>query len=346
MLGPLFVKLVHLTKDTVRKALYATLPPHLLNRWVRQRLPRMINLEATTACNLACALCPTHIVDRDHKFLKHEHVEKILENNDAVKTVCFHIEGEPLVHPELFKFVRAFADRGVETHFGTNGDLLEKRIDDMLDSGLTSVSIAIDGADAEDYQRYRKYGDFDAVVRNTKKLLEERKKRGATLPRVQLQTIMFSYNEDREDEIKALLESFGADEIALKRPSYFNDYEAWKSISAKVEPAKLARAQKGADDFLATVDYQNQDRKWVRPTDEGNTTLYRNHRMCPQMEKGTVLCDGRVVACCMDVDGKTTFGNLNEESFAEIWRGERHKRVLEEFQNRTLNVCQVCTLRG
>ena len=101
-----------------------------------------------------------------------------------------------------------------------------------------------------------------------------------------------------------------------------------------------------AQDFLDKVDWTNENRKYTRPQDESNTTLYRNQKMCPQMEKGTVLCDGSVVACCMDVNGKTTFGNLSEQSFAEIWRGEAHKKVIEEFQNRTLSVCQYCTLRS
>lgn len=340
------IRIVHMGKDLVRKTLYTVLPAPLLNKYIRSRLPRMLNLEATTACNLECPLCSTHILDRRTRYLKPEHMENILDDCGPLKTVCFHIMGEPMVHPQLFDFIKRCEAKGVDTHFGTNAFILDEKIDEMLDSGLTSVSVAIDGADAEDYEKYRKRGSFDKAVNSTKKLLARRAERGLKKPTVQVQTIMFSYNEDREDDVMELLNGIGADSIALKRPSYYHDYDAWKKENASVGAAKLERTIENAQNFLDQVDWENDDRKYTRPQDESNTTLYRNQKMCPQMEKGTVLCDGSVVACCMDVSGKTTFGNLNEQSFAEIWRGDAHKRVIEEFQNRTLSVCQYCSLRS
>ena len=339
-------RLARTGKELARKTLYRLLPDRLLNRFIRSRLPRVLNLEATTACNLECPLCPTHIIDRRTRYLDAEYLENILEDCGSLKAISFHIEGEPLLHPKLFDFVNRCAEKGIDTHFGTNGFVLEQKIDDLLDSGLTSVSIAIDGADEGDYQRYRKRGSFEKAVSSTKKLLQERARRRLSRPTVQVQTIMFSYNEDREEDVVEMLKGLGADSIALKRPSYYHDYEEWKLEGADVGAAKLERTIRNAEQFLEQVDWENDERKYVRPLDESAQTLYRNHRMCPQMEKGTVLCDGRVVACCMDVQGETTFGNLAEESFAEIWRGEGHKKVLDEFLNRTLSICQKCNLRG
>jgi len=340
------IRIAHLGRDLARMALYAVLPAPLLNRYIRDRLPRVMNLEATTACNLECPLCSTHILDRRTRYLKPEHMEKILDGCGPLKAVCFHIMGEPLLHPHLFHFVRRCEEQGVEAHFGTNAFLLEEKIDELLDSGLTSVSIAIDGADQDDYEKYRKRGSFNTTINSTKKLLARRSERGLQKPTVQVQAIMFSYNEDREDEVLEMLSSIGADSIALKRPSYYHDYDQWKHENAGVGAAKLKRTIQHAQVFLDEVDWINGDRKYTRPQDESDPTLYRNQRLCPQMEKGTVLCDGSVVACCMDVNGKTTFGNISEQSFAEIWRSEAHKRVIGEFQNRTLSVCRHCTLRS
>ncbi|MFT5049559.1 MAG: MoaA/NifB/PqqE/SkfB family radical SAM enzyme [Chlamydiales bacterium] len=337
--------LVHSAKDVGRKAFFALLPVPLLNLYLRKRLPRMMNLEATTACNLECPLCSTHILDRRTRYLKAEHMDSIIDSCTGLKMVCFHIMGEPLLHPQLFDFVKRCTERGVETHFGTNALILDEKIDEMLDSGLTSVSVAIDGADEEDYQKYRKRGSFDKAVDGTKKLLRKRAERGLKKPIIQVQTIMFSYNEEREDDVLVMLNGIGADSIALKRPSYYHDYEEWKVDNASVGEAKLARTIKNTDKFLAQVDWQDDTRKYTRPQDESSTTLYRNQKMCPQMEKGTVLCDGSVVACCMDAQGKTTFGNLSQDSFADIWRGEAHKKVIAEFQARTLSVCQSCSMR-
>ena len=326
--------------------LCAVLPAPLINRYIRYRLPRVMNIEATTACNLECPLCSTHILDRGTRYLKPESMEKILNDCAPLKVVCFHVMGEPLVHPRLFHLVRYCEERGVETHFGTNALLLKEKVDELLDSGLTSISIAIDGADQDDYQKYRKRGSFNKAIDSTKELLARRSERGLQKPTVQVQAIMFSYNEDREDDVLEVLRGIGADSIALKRPSYYHDYDQWKHDDASVGAAKLERTMQNAQAFLDEVDWTSGDRKYTRPQEGSDPTLYRNQRLCPQLEKGTVLCDGRVVACCMDVNGKTTFGDISEQSFAEIWRGEAHKRVIDEFQRRTLSVCRHCTLRS
>ncbi|MEM8709379.1 MAG: radical SAM protein [Planctomycetota bacterium] len=339
------MRFIHRLKDLVRKTLYATLPGPLLVGYVRWRLPRVLNLESTTACNLACALCPTHMLGRSTRFLKDAHVDHILQDNNALKSVCFHVMGDPLIHPGLFKHVRQFSSRGVETHFGTNGMRMADSLDEMIDSGLTSVSIALDGANAEDYEKYRRRGDFDTVVANTRALIARKKERSASAPIVQLQTIMFSYNEDNEKNVKEFLASFDADEVTLKRPSYFNDYDSWKSEETDVEPIKISRTVESGEEFLKKVDHEDDSRRYARPRADSDATLLRNQRMCPQLEKATVLCDGRVTACCMDVDGRVVLGSLENETLAEIWRGKKRAQALQDFRDRKMELCKVCDQR-
>lgn len=335
------LKLVPFVKDFVRRLLYAALPGVAVRRWILHRLPRVVNLEVTTACNLECPLCPTHLVPRATRFFDSKQLDQLLSANANLKMVCLHVQGEPLVHGQLFNMIRALSDRGVSTHVGTNGMLIKDHISELLESGLSSLSVAIDGANAEDYARYRKRGDFQTVVSGTRSLIAERNRRGAKLPHVQVQTIMFSYNEDRQPELTEFLESLKTDEISLKRPSYFGELEQWASSDSQVDQAKLKVHQERSQEFLREVD---QDRKWARPTDRDDKNSYRNRPLCPQLEKGTILCDGRVVPCCMDGDGDCEFGNLRDESFNEIWRGARHQKTLEEFQAGTLAVCKNCTL--
>ncbi|MFT7076981.1 MAG: MoaA/NifB/PqqE/SkfB family radical SAM enzyme [Planctomycetota bacterium] len=286
------------------------------------------------------------MLGRSTRFLKDEHVQQILKGNHALRSVCFHVMGDPLIHPDLFDHVREFSSRGVETHFGTNGmRMVGKSLDEMIDSGLTSVSIALDGANAEDYVRYRRRGDFDTVVANTRALIERKKERGAREPRVQLQTIMFSYNEDNEDNVKEFLASFDADEVTLKRPSYFNDYDAWKSAETDVEPIKISRTVEYGEEFLETVDHEDDSRRYVRPREDSDQSLLRNQRMCPQLEKATILCDGRVTACCMDVDGRVVLGSLEDETLAEIWRGKKRAKAIQDFRERKMELCKVCDQR-
>lgn len=327
--SPVLRRAIECLRSVKRRAkalLFERLPSASLASLVIAKLPRSAQVEVTTACNLRCPLCATHDVARVEKFLRVDALENLLRGcGSRLKFVNLHLLGEPLMHRGLFGLVRACAKRGVKTSFSSNGMLLDRRLDEVLDSGLSHLSIAIDGVDQADYARYRIGGDLARVVANVKALLARRAERGLAHPIVQVQMVMFSYNEDREEEAKRFLASLGADVVSLKRPSY-------------VGPAD---ARAGA--FLAGVDHENATRRFARDlTDESR--LYRNRRMCPQLERGMVLSDGRIVACCMDVSGQGEFGNLNHSSFERIWRSRAHREVLDRFTRREFGPCASCTL--
>lgn len=327
---------------SILRPLLRFLPDRLLIGAVCRVFPRSAILEATTACNLDCPLCATHWIPRRERFLERGVVDRFLSSTrGSLRSVCFHLQGEPLVHPELFDFVEACSRRGVETSFGTNGMLLRRYADRIFESGLTEISIDLDGVEREDYERYRKGGDFEQVVRNVRELVASKRRRAAERPRIHVQTIMFSYNEDREAEVDRFLADFGADRVRKKRPSYFHDIERGKELGLEIRPDVQARADRAAAGFLAQVD-TSAERRWSRAN--GADSLFRERRLCPQLRRATVLADGRVVACCMDALGTTEFGDLTREPFDRIWRGARHRRVLADFLRRRLPICKTCTL--
>lgn len=328
-----------------KRLLYRVAPNWTLNRLTRARMPRVVVLEATTACNLTCPLCPTHYVPRTSRFMAAEQVQDVIDScGGSLRTMCFHIQGEPLVHPELFDFVRRCSAAGVQTWFGSNGMLLDRHLDEVFDSGLGVISIDIDGVDPTDYEKYRRGGDFERVVANTRALIAEKQRRGSDAPVIQVQTIMFSYNEARKAEVEDFLASFGADVTCMKQPSYFHDIEQGKRLGMQITEAAQRKADEAAAGFLSLVDHEDESLEFARSKVVDERTLYREQRICPQLEKATVLSDGRVVPCCMDAIGLSTFGDLNEQSFAEAWRGEAHAAVLDEFLRGELEVCKTCTL--
>ncbi len=160
--------------------------------------------------------------------------------------------------------------------------------------------------------------------------MAEGARRGGAAPFVQLQTIMFPYNEAREDEVVAFLESFGADDLRLKRPSYCAE-------GGGFELTEEAAA------FLDVAGPERERQRWSRAA-PGAGVRYRDRRVCPQLTRATVLSDGRVVACCMDSTGATAFGELEDESLAEIWRGPRRRAVLEALLQERLELCEHCDL--
>ena len=316
-------------KQRLERTLHEHLPEAWLRTLIQGRGPRAATVEVTTACNLRCPLCATHVHLRKRRFLTMELFEDILEGcGSRLRAVSLHIQGEPLVHREIFDFVRRCTDRGLYSGFSTNGVQLDSCTTEIFDSGLGFVSIAIDGCNAEDYSKYRHGGDFDRVVSATRKLMAEKRRRGATKPTVQVQAIMFPYNEDRGQELVEFLEGLETDDVRLKSPSYC-------ASSDEIAAPRSAAA------FLEEIGSDREGRHHAR-SQQPDGALFRNRRLCPQLERATVICDGRVVACCMDSTGPTAYGDLNEESFGTIWRGEAHRRLLDDFFRGRLDLCRYC----
>ncbi len=324
-----------------KQVLYRLLPDPLLVRFFLGRMPHRSQIEVTSACNLKCPLCITHQVRRRTQWLREDYLRDVLESCGGVlKSVTLNMQGDALMHPRIFKLVKMCEDAGANTHMFTNGMLLDRRMDELFESRLSAIVIALDGYDAESYSRYRKNGDFDQVVANVRKLVAEKRRLGSDRPVIEVQTVMFSYNEPKEKEILEFLNELGADRVALKPPSYFFLFDPGPDVDVDVSPEQKAAAR----EFLDGVHPEQQARKYQRAEDTNAPTLFRNQRICPQFEQLNVLSDGRVVGCCSDHTGKEVIGDLSQQSLKEIWTGPERKRLLERFQRRELPLCSYCPL--
>jgi radical SAM protein with 4Fe4S-binding SPASM domain len=56
----------------------------------------------------------------------------------------------------------------------------------------------------------------------------------------------------------------------------------------------------------------------------------------------TVLCDGRVVTCCMDYNGAQVLGDLNSQTVKEIWNGPVLSSVRKKIGKREYSEFPTC----
>lgn len=286
--------------------------------------PRVFQLETTTRCNLSCPLCSTHHLARGYSEMPPRLARRIVADNPQMKYACLHLMGEPLLSRSLFPIVRYLKARGVYTYFSTNGMLVEDRISDILASGLDKISVSLDGIHQEDLARYRTNADLDRIVAGIRGLLAERRAGGWNRPLVQVQTIMFPYNEIKEADVILFLKSLGVDRIKLKRPSFDtfggrNDASGCFGGEMRDGPGR----------------YSRKDRAYVK---------YRDRAVCRLLFQGFALSDGSVVPCCIDFDGASVFGNLHRQRWGEIWGSAARMDMLRRFFEGKLEVCTNCSL--
>jgi len=127
-------------------------------------------IEPTSACNLNCSMCFRHNwIDERSGFMTDETFENILKGDILVKSVMFGGMGEPLLHKNISQMVRCFSKNGVKTELLTNATMLNCEMSKMLiDAGLNTLWVSVDGFDREGYEKIHIGSRFDTITENLK----------------------------------------------------------------------------------------------------------------------------------------------------------------------------------
>jgi len=132
--------------------------------------PRLVAWEVTRACNLACAHCRASAVDRPDpsELSPDEGLDLIDQIADlGGQTILILTGGEPLLRPDVFELAAHGTLRGLRVVMAPNGTLINPQTAALMKrSGIQRISVSIDGAAAEDHDRFRGVdGAFDQLMR-------------------------------------------------------------------------------------------------------------------------------------------------------------------------------------
>ena len=110
-------------------------------------------VEITNICNKSCSFC--HGTKRERRMLsdgEFSHIAKALVG--VTDYLYFHIMGEPTAHPELLRFIEIANSLGFKVAITTNGTLLSKVGEGLIDSGVYKVNISLHSLEGEDNAAY------------------------------------------------------------------------------------------------------------------------------------------------------------------------------------------------
>jgi len=170
--------------------------------------PLFIDVEVTSICNLKCPFCATTFRGDKIKrgYMSFEVLKRIIDEgaDNDLYGVKFNIRGEPLLNPQIDKFVKYAKDKGlIDVYFNTNGMLLTEEMSKrLIDAGLDRISISFEGYTKEVYEKYRRGAVFETVVSNIEKLQILKKSLGVIHPKIRIQTVMLPDIENTFDDYK------------------------------------------------------------------------------------------------------------------------------------------------
>lgn len=289
-------------------------------------LPRVFMIEPTNICNGFCPLCPIGAkIDKRKKgyFQYNNFIRLIDEIKDCAQQIIMNFAGEPILNPQISKLAEYAESNGIRTVIGTNGTL--DKSEDLVDSGVSEILFALDGATDESYRRYRTYKDgtgFDTVLDNLKKIIARKKELGRKKPTIILQFVLFKHNQHEIADIFRLGEEIGVDGIDFK-PVCINDFfeSPLTSLVDQFQPEQRNSQTLPDTDFVR-----------IKPA------------WCSfSFHETEILWNGDVTTCCYDYNGDNVVGNVfRDGGFKKIWKSGKYREIRKKIIRKELKLCEMC----
>lgn len=289
-----------------------------------KKIPDQIIIELTNACNLRCPVCPTHFaMKRARGFMDFGLYKSIIDEFKNKKTkpeIAMFFAGEPMLHPEVDKFIKYAAQNGHKTFISTNATRLSKNLSEkLIRADLSGIYLCLEGITKKSHEAYRQGSNFEEVKKNIEDFIAIKKELASEKLNVTIQTLLTSFSENEVEDIEQWAKNIGANAINLKTLS-MGSYttEEMKEKYKYLLPTK---------------------KKFLRKSSDINKTL------CSwPLRYAVVYWNGELGLCCTDFDNAVKLGNIKENGFLNTFfsDGVVKKRKLG-FQ-KSFNLCKKCSL--
>jgi len=276
-----------------------------------------IMIEPTNRCTFRCPTCFSHQDGRKKNDMSLGEFKKIVDrNSDLIGNISLYNYGEPLLNRNISKMISYGKRKGIRfIKVSTNGMFLNKDIiKNLLISRLDYLSISVDGATENVYNKFRKGGDFKKIISNIKNLVVARNLIDSNL-KIEIQFIIMKHNQHQIQIFSRLARKLGVDFLRFK---------------------KLLVKRKKWSYLLPTLRQYNRYK------------YAKKFNSCFKPLKELVInCDGNIIPCCYIVEEdvkKFKFGNIFEQTLRETINSDSYKEFtfMCTMQKSDLSCCREC----
>jgi radical SAM protein with 4Fe4S-binding SPASM domain len=318
-------------------------------------LPVRLQIETTDVCNLKCRMCTREVIDGMNTSTMSLEQFKNVVSQISPYYLTLNGLGEPLIDKTIFEKLEFIHDRGIMTAMPTNGTYIRgEKLEKLAQNLPDTLTFSIDGASKNSYEYVRVLGNFDQMIANYRAILE-RRSAGKTRPHTRVQVLCALQKANLRDfrpmyELKKSMP--GADSFSLV-PIF--DYDAEGHAFAGLIPtcqdvlalhAEIDKAIGEAADAEEAEFYRNwksTSSVWLDHGADRPATIYESSCRVPWYST-YIDTKGRVYPCCYLTNSAHVMGNINQQSFSEIWHGERYRefRRLLAHDRKNLAGCRTC----
>lgn len=337
--------------------------------------PKTIYLAVNTRCGLKCKMCDVGMEQYDTQFYKimslskeqprdRLSLERLKALIDEVKDCTHKIAAtstEPLLYKDIIPLCDYVVSSGLDMQVTTAGVYLEKYAEDLVRTGVQSLWVSIDGP-AEIHDEIRGVKDLFEKCRAGIFAVEEWKHRlGKSFPKIELNYALSNHNHFCLEPFMAAVDSWPIEHVTFSHMNYITArmaedhnkrfghlYATTVSSVSNADPVKV-----DVDvlwDQILSVQARYPGRASFGPSLDrrGLEDFYR----CPEVFVQGARCHVPWLSAEIVANGDcvvmtrcfhTSFGNIYDQPFKEIWNGSRYREFRENLiRYGTYPACSRC----
>lgn len=293
---------------------------YALKREKMRAWPVIVKVDISPVCNLRCTICvhsrpsetstdglKSQSFRADQKMALAQFQKIVDEVAGKTSSISMYYLGDPLVHPELDAMCRYTWSKGLNSHVSTNFsfDLSDERIDSIVRSGMTHLTVCVDGLSQEKYQRTRVGGRINVVLDNLERIIKRRNELQRVFPKVEVQYIKFQHNIDELEAATKRFWDIGVDQVTDYWGGLFNYTDLQAGTHFKVHRPRKNKLLPQClwPHFSLLIKFN------------GDVIPCCNYRHTPQYSKDGKLEDQRIV------------GNALQTSVWAVWNSPEYQAL-------------------
>ncbi|AJE02495.1 radical SAM protein [Geobacter pickeringii] len=306
------------------------------------------SLMVTRRCNCDCTMCDIPSKRRESDGTGGEELDtarfkEIIGEFARLGTPGLGFTGgEPLLRPDIYELLACSRHNGMITHLNTNGYFLDDAaVRHIVDAGVESVNISLDGASPATHDRIRNCGGaFERATAAVGRLHRLRRERGVPL-RIKMVAVLGEANIDEAGELAELSRELGADCIEFIPCQPLTGDGSDKTTMP--HESFLEKVDRLADYLLA----MGRERGMVENS-PAHLRLFRSSfagvpspvRCRAGYHSLSVDCHGDVFPCFPRMSWGRPAGNVRHGSLVDLWHSDEyqtHRDVASACRNCYLN---------
>ncbi len=363
-------------------------------------MPTFVQLRVTNLCNLRCKMCGqwgdtgifrsqsaagagdgalerariVELIGAKRQLALPDYV-RLLDELAPSRPIISLFGGEPFLYPDILPLIREIKARGLTCTVITNGGRLEALARDLVEAGIDSIAVSIDGP-PEVHNRIRGRSDsFEKAAAGIRAIARWQKELRAAVP---FQMAILPVTELNLDAIRPALEALrelpldtinvglrwfvpptiGAEYERVMREEFGIAATSWKGfdfdggslVATKGrQMTELVKLLKGLRRrrFLDS----SRGRPWTSFVPEVPAERVPEYFTSFGETFGHSLCPVAWYFAQIEPDGDVTFcgdfpdyviGSVRRQSFTEVWKGERARKFRAKLAKEPLPICARC----